>query len=86
MSTIAVEGQFGNEVLATLEGGALNAPSAVVTSQLTGGFYLVLPLDRGIRPLDSNDLSQAQRKAYDDWLTAAKADKTRVNPLLAQGE
>jgi len=79
MSKIAVEGQFGNEVLATLEGGALNTPSAVITSQLTGGFYLLLPLDRGIRPLDDSDLSQAQRKAYDDWLTAAKADKTRVD-------
>jgi hypothetical protein len=78
MSKLAVEGQFGNEVLATLEGGALNTPSSVITSQLTGGFYLVVPLERGIRPLDDNDLSQAQRKLYDDWLTAAKADTTRV--------
>ena len=78
MSKVAAEGQFGNEVLATLEGGSLNTPSQVITSQLTGGFYVVLPLERGIRPLADNDLSQAQRKTYEDWLTAAKADTARV--------
>ncbi|HEY3289369.1 MAG TPA: hypothetical protein VGK87_04500, partial [Anaerolineae bacterium] len=79
MSKFAVEGQFGNEVLATLESAPLNVASNVITSQLTGGSYLVLPLERGIRTLDDSDLAQAQRKGYDDWLTAAKADKTKVD-------
>lgn len=79
MSKFGVEGQFGNEVLAVLESAPLNIPSSVITSQLTGSSYLVLPLERGIRTLDDNDLAQAQRKGYDEWLAAAKADKTKVD-------
>ncbi len=82
MSKISVEGQFGNEVLAALEGGALNAPSAVITSQLTGGYYVLLPLERAIRELDSSDLSQAKSKAYSDWLAASKADLTKVQSKI----
>jgi hypothetical protein len=77
-SQAAVESQFGNEVLAALESAPLNQPSTVITSQLTGAYYLLLPLGREVRPLDEADLTQAQRKAFDDWLSTAKADESKV--------
>jgi hypothetical protein len=77
-SKATVESQFGDEVLAALEGNPLNQPTGVITSQLTGGFFVLLPLGREIRALDESDLSQAQTKAYQDWLTASKADTSKV--------
>ncbi|MCL4506271.1 MAG: SurA N-terminal domain-containing protein [Chloroflexi bacterium] len=81
-SNVAVESQFGNEVLAALTGGALNKPSGVITSALSGEFYVVMPLEKAVRPLDAADLSQEQSKAYTDWLAAQKADTNKVQRLV----
>ena len=81
-SQASVESQFGTEILAALEGQPLNQPTSVISSQLTSSFYIVLPLGREVRELDEADLSQAQSKAYSDWLTAAKADADRVQRMI----
>jgi hypothetical protein len=77
-----VSSQFGDEVVAALQSAPLNKPTSVITSQATGGFYILLPLGREIRPLSESDLQQAQQKAYTDWLAAAKADPNKVQHLL----
>ena len=78
----SVSSQFGDEVVAALQSAPLNKPTSVITSQATGGFYILLPLGREIRPLSESDLQQAQQKAYTDWLAAAKADPNKVQRLL----
>lgn len=78
----SVSSMFGDEVLAQLESAPLNKPTGVITSQLTGGYFIVLPLGREVRQLSESDLSQAQSKAYQDWLTAARADENRVQQIV----
>ena len=78
----AVTSRYGDEVLAQLESAPLNQPTGVITSQLTGGFFILLPLGREVRPLNESDLSQAQSQAYTDWLTAARADANKVQNLI----
>jgi hypothetical protein len=73
-----VDSQYGIEVLAMLDSAPLNKPTGVITSQATGGYYVLLPLGREVRPLDEADLTQAQSKAYNDWLTKARADTAHV--------
>lgn len=77
-SKATVENQFGNEVLAALESLPLNQPGGVITSALTGGFFVLLPQGREMRDLSPDDLTAAQQKAYQDWLTAARADTNIV--------
>jgi hypothetical protein len=77
-SKASVESQFGNEVLAALEAGPLNKPTTLITSSLTNGYYILLPLGREVRALEESELQQVQQKNYSDWLTAAKADANKV--------
>jgi hypothetical protein len=77
-----VASQFGDETVAQLESAPLNQPTGVITSQLTGGYFILLPLGREVREMNSSDLSQAQSKAYTDWLSAARADTNKVQNLI----
>jgi hypothetical protein len=81
-SKASVSSMFGDEVLAQLESAPLNKPSGVITSQLTGGYFIVLPLGREVRELSASDLSQAQSQAYQDWLTAARNDESKVQHFV----
>ena len=81
-SNIAVESQYGNEVLAALASSALNKPSGVITAALSGEYYVVMLREKAVRPLDATDLSQEQSKAYTDWLAAQKADTNKVQRLI----
>ncbi len=76
-----VEQQFGNEVLAALEATPLGQASSIITSSL-GGYYIVLPTAREVRPFGPSELSSVQRQAYDDWLAGAAADAARVQRLI----
>jgi hypothetical protein len=78
----SVTSMFGDEVLAQLESASLDKPTGVITSQLTGGYFILLPLGREVRQLSESDLSQAQSNAYQTWLTAARADSNRVQSLV----
>ena len=77
-SKAIVESQFGNEVLAALESLSLDKPGDVITSSLTGGFFVLLPHGRETRDLSADDLQAAQQKKYSDWLTVARADENAV--------
>ncbi|HEY3340392.1 MAG TPA: hypothetical protein VGK81_00175, partial [Anaerolineae bacterium] len=81
-SKASVTTQFGDEAVAQLESAALNKPTGVITSQLTGGYFILLPLGREVREMNSSDLSQAQSNAYTDWLSAARADTNKVQNLI----
>jgi hypothetical protein len=76
MSASNVESQYGKEVLAALESGALNKPTALIST--TNGIYLLVPLARETRALSESDLSQAKEKAYSDWLSTAQNDANLV--------
>jgi hypothetical protein len=78
----SVTSMFGDEVLAQLESASLDKPTGVITSQLTGGYFILLPLGREVRQLSESDLSQAQSNAYQTWLTAARADSNKVQSLV----
>jgi hypothetical protein len=71
-----VESQYGKEVLAALESGALNKPTALIST--TNGIYLLVPLARETRALSESELSQAKEKAYSDWLSTAQNDANLV--------
>jgi SurA N-terminal domain len=71
-----VESQYGKEVLAALESGALNKPTSLIST--TNGIYLLVPLARETRALSESELSQAKQKAYTDWLTKAQEDANVV--------
>jgi hypothetical protein len=77
--------QYGDEVVAALESTPLKKASGVITSATSGGFYLLLPVGREIRALSTSDLSAAQSKAYQDWLTKARGDvnsvKRNIDPV-----
>ena len=81
-SQASVTTDYGNAVLAALESGPLNKPTGVITSHLTGAYFILLPLGRGIRPLNQADLTTAQQKTYTDWLNAARADPNKVQKLI----
>lgn len=78
----SVTSMFGDEVLAQLESAPLDKPTGVITSQLTGGYFILLPLGREVRQLNESDLSQAQSNAYQTWLTTARADTNKVQSLV----
>ena len=78
----SVTSTFGDEVLAQLESASLDKPTGVITSQLTGGYFILLPLGREVRQLSESDLSQAQSNAYQAWLTAARADSNKVQSMV----
>jgi len=80
-SRSSVEQQFGNEVLAALESTPLSQTSQLITSSL-GGFYIVLPTGREVRPLEPSELDSAKQQAYSNWLTNAAADPARVQRLV----
>jgi hypothetical protein len=71
-----VETQYGKEVLAALESGALSKPTSLIST--TNGIYLLVPLARETRALSESELSQAKQKAYTDWLDAAENDANIV--------
>lgn len=77
-SKAIVESQFGNEVLAALESQPVETLGEVITSSLTGGFFVLLPHGRETRDLTEEDLKAAQQKMYSDWLTAARTDEKAV--------
>ncbi len=81
-SQASVTTDYGKAVLAALESGPLNKPTGVITSHLTGAYFILLPLGRGIRPLNQADLTAAQQKTYTDWLNAARADPNKVQKLI----
>ncbi len=72
---------FGPEVADALETGALNTPSPVITSS-NFGFYLVVPLAREVRPLSEFDLESEQQRYFNEWLSNARQDATRVQRLV----
>lgn len=80
-SATAVEQEFGVDVLAALDKAPLNQPSPVVTSSL-GGAYLLLPTGREIRDRSESELRAAQQQAYNNWLSNARNDPTRVQRLI----
>ena len=75
-SASTVESQYGSEILAALESGALSKPTSLIST--TSGIYLMVPLARETRALSDSELSQAKQKAYTDWLTKAQADANLV--------
>jgi hypothetical protein len=78
----SVVNQYGPEVQAALESLPLNKPSGVITSPLTGAYFIVLPRGREVRALSESDLTTVQQKQYSGWLTAARADTKNVQNLV----
>lgn len=78
MSEDKVRQQYGPEVLDLLSYKALNAPTQIVTSSVTGGVYLLVPLGRETRPLAEDELTSKKRERYDAWLNAAREDTAVV--------
>ncbi len=82
MPASSVTDQYGSEVLSAVQSAPLDKPSGVITSQMTGAYFIVLPLGRQVRPLGESDLTLAQQKTYTDWLDAARADPNKVQKLI----
>lgn len=73
-----VRQQYGPEVLDLLSYKSIGAPTPIVTSSVTGGVYLLVPLGRETRPLAEDELTSKKRDRYDTWLNAAREDTTVV--------
>ena len=78
MSEDKVRQQYGPEVLDVLSYKSIGAPTQIVTSSVTGGVYLLVPLGRETRPLAADELTQKKRERYDAWLNAAREDSAVV--------
>ncbi|MFN3705523.1 MAG: hypothetical protein ACK4WM_05980 [Thermoflexales bacterium] len=81
MSRSRAASLFGPEVAEALEKGPLNTPSPVITSS-NSGFYLVVPLAREVRPLEQYELRDEQRRYFEQWLTKARQDTSRVQEFM----
>ncbi len=56
------------DAVAKLQPGQISQP---ISSTIMSAWYIFKVNDRTVRPLDANQLSTVQRKAYSDWLTSA---------------
>jgi len=76
-----VESQYGPSILEQLSVKSIGAPTGVITSS-DGGFYIVLPLGREDRALEASELESEQQRTFNDWLTAAGADASKVTRIV----
>ena len=56
------------DAVATLQPGQISQP---ISSTIMSAWYILKVNDRGVRPLDANQLRTQQQKAYSEWLTSA---------------
>ncbi len=76
-----VRSLYGAEVFDVLSYKSIGAPTGVVTST-NGSIYVLLPKGRETRELQENELTQAKRDKYDEWLNAARLDTNIVKKEL----
>jgi hypothetical protein len=85
-SEMQVRNLYGPEVLDLLSYKALNAPTTIVTSTTSSSIYILLPKGRETRDLAENELEQAKRDKYDEWLNKARLDTNIVKKELEPSE